>query len=75
VLRIEAGVDAATREELARRGHVVEVVKEPQGDAHSIACDPATGTVHAVADRRIDGWAAAPAPRPASATAPASGDR
>jgi len=75
VLRVEAGVDAATRADLAKRGHVLEVAKELQGDAHSIACDPTTGTALAVADRRIDGWTAAPAPRPASADAPASGDR
>jgi gamma-glutamyltranspeptidase/glutathione hydrolase len=75
VLRIEAGVDAATRAELERRGHALEVAAEPQGDAHSIACDPATGSAHAVADRRIDGWAAAPATPPAKAPGAAPGGR
>jgi len=60
-LKIEDGVDAQTRAELMRRGH--HVVVATQGDAHSIARDPEHGVVRAVADRRIDGWAAAPKDR------------
>jgi gamma-glutamyltranspeptidase/glutathione hydrolase len=58
-IQLEAGVDAKVRAELERRGH--RLVVEEQGDAHSITRDPATGVVHAAADRRVDGWTAAPA--------------
>jgi gamma-glutamyltranspeptidase/glutathione hydrolase len=63
-LQLEEGVDAATRADLERRGHVLKAPPDGfQGDAHSIARDPATGALHAVADRRIDGWVAAPTAR------------
>lgn len=60
-LRHEAALDEATRAALAAYGHVVEPAKQRwQGDAHSIARDPASGVVQAVADDRVEGWAAAP---------------
>jgi gamma-glutamyltranspeptidase/glutathione hydrolase len=62
VLQVESGLDATTRAELKRRGHLLGSPEEGfQGDAHSIARDPRNGALRAVADRRIDGWAAAPA--------------
>ncbi len=62
VLQVEPSLAEATRRELERRGHRVETRDDgPQGDAHSIARDPSGNAVRAVADRRIDGWVAAPA--------------
>jgi gamma-glutamyltranspeptidase/glutathione hydrolase len=64
VLKVEETLDEATREALRALGHSVETAADrTQGDAHSIARDPASGAVHAVADPRIAGWAAAPASR------------
>ncbi len=53
-LSVEA-LPAETLAELRRLGHKVAVRK--QGDAHTIAIDPATGAVTAVADGRLDGAA------------------
>ncbi len=47
------------RQDLEGRGHQVRVL-ERLGDAHSIAVDLETGEQFGVADRRIDGWVAAP---------------
>lgn len=58
LLRIEGGIPLLVREELRARGHRLRVV-ETQGDAHSIARDTTSGRLHAVADRRIDGWVGA----------------
>ena len=60
-IELEATLAATVRAELERRGHKTTV--EEQGDAHAIARDPATGIVHAAADRRVDGWAAGPVDR------------
>jgi gamma-glutamyltranspeptidase/glutathione hydrolase len=60
-IEVEPALDPALRAELERRGHEIKV--EEQGDAHSITRDPGSGVVHAAADRRVDGWAAAPADR------------
>jgi gamma-glutamyltranspeptidase/glutathione hydrolase len=61
-LRVEPALDAATRARLEALGHrLVPPDDGFQGDAHSIQRDPATGRLRAVADRRIDGWTAAPA--------------
>jgi gamma-glutamyltranspeptidase/glutathione hydrolase len=60
-LVVEPTLDAATRAALERRGHrLVEPKSHVLGDTHSIARDPKTGRVEAVADRRIDGWVGAP---------------
>ena len=60
-LDVEPGVDAAARAGLEQRGHLLRIPKDGfQGDAHSIARVPGSGELRAVADRRIDGWVAAP---------------
>jgi gamma-glutamyltranspeptidase/glutathione hydrolase len=46
----------ATAEALMKMGH--RIVGGRQGDAHSIWIDPATGTYHGAADKRISGKAA-----------------
>lgn len=56
---IEQAFDPATAEALRRLGHVVQL-RTRQGDAHSIERDPASGRLHGVADRRTEGWCAAP---------------
>lgn len=45
-------------EQLRRMGHHFAPLGVPQGDAHSIWIDPATGRIVAVADFRRDGFAA-----------------
>lgn len=60
-IEVEPALDPAVRAELERRGHKITV--DEQGDAHSIVRDPKSGVVHAAADRRVDGWTAAPAER------------
>ena len=45
---------------LKAMGHTLGEPSPHQGDAHSIAIDPATGEYHGVADRRRQGTAAAP---------------
>jgi len=58
----EASLDDATRDALRARGHATKVSDgSRQGDAHSIARDPATGRCLGVSDRRVEGWVAAPA--------------
>ncbi len=46
-----------TVEELERMGHLIENKTAPQGDAHTIWIDPATGTLHGIADPRRRGAA------------------
>ncbi len=64
LIRHEQTLDDESLAGLRARGHVLELIATGKfGDAHSIARDPSSGCVHAVADTRIDGWAAAPARR------------
>ncbi len=49
---------AETMAALAAMGHTVDTGRHRQGDAHSIAIDPATGRLTGVADTRRDGPAA-----------------
>ena len=46
-----------TIDELERMGHAIEIKTAPQGDAHTIWIDPATGVLHGVADPRRRGAA------------------
>jgi gamma-glutamyltranspeptidase/glutathione hydrolase len=48
----------ATIERLRAMGHTIQERAGRQGDAHSIAVDPTTGSKLGVADRRLGGWAA-----------------
>lgn len=65
VVRFEAGRDPRFRQvvaELRRRGHAVDDASGPQGEAHSIAVDPSSGSRHAVADPRGEGGASGQRP-------------
>ena len=57
-LSVESSLEEAVVTELKGLGH--ELKTKSLGDAHSIVIDPETGAARAVADRRIDGWVAAP---------------
>ena len=64
LLRVEPALESSTRAALEAFGHRVELAPQGwQGDAHSIARDPASGSCQAVADSRVEGWAAAPLER------------
>jgi len=58
-LCVEKNLPRAIREELEARGHTIKE-RDIQGDCHIIVVDPRSGEMTGVADRRIDGWAAAP---------------
>jgi gamma-glutamyltranspeptidase len=58
-------MDESTVTALRKLGHVVAVHDQlRQGDAHSIGRDASTGRIEGVADRRVDGWCAAPVAAP-----------
>jgi len=62
LLDAEARIDAATREELSRRGHDVNVIDDWSwvvGGGQGIARDPDSGALMAGADPRRDGYALA----------------
>jgi len=58
-LRVDGGIGAETRAELARRGHRVSSVRAPIAHPVMIYLDPATGTIHAAGDPKADRHAAA----------------
>lgn len=58
-LYVEKRLPDAIKKELAARGHTIKE-RDAQGDCHIIVVDPDSGAMKAVADRRLDGWAAAP---------------
>jgi gamma-glutamyltranspeptidase/glutathione hydrolase len=56
---VEESLPGDQVESLRAMGHSVRRV-ERIGDAHSIEIERPSGVIHAVADRRLDGWVAAP---------------
>jgi gamma-glutamyltranspeptidase/glutathione hydrolase len=56
-IQVERGIPAATREGLARRGHVIEEVAGPHGGGQAIWIDRARGCMVAGSDPRKDGLA------------------
>jgi gamma-glutamyltranspeptidase/glutathione hydrolase len=55
---VEKTLPNAIREELVSKGHRIKEIAS-QGDCHIVVFDPETGAATGVADRRLDGWAAA----------------
>ncbi len=58
VVEVESGIDAATRQDLAARGHVIAPCVSPVGGSQAIAIDAASGVLTGASDPRKDGCAA-----------------
>lgn len=59
VLQIESTVPESVREELVRRGHVLEIVDAPLGGCQAIFIDHQRGVMFGASDHRKDGLALA----------------